>query len=415
MGKFLKVISVFFVLCLIFIPGLYADEISGLKEQIKKVQSENKLLQEKLNKQQEVIDTLVKKVDNLQAPSLQKIPEPEMPEESGEFEIPKLTLKGFADFEYQAKLTGSEDHNTFSLGEVDFFVTSKISEKVDFLTEFEFHPEADTNVADFHLERANIKYEAADYLNIKVGEMHTALGYWNQEFHHGSWLQTTINRPEIYKWEDDTGGFLPLHAIGIYLFGTHELNNFDLEYDLGVLNGRGKERHEIQNMDDKNNFKALSLSLSVKPDIIEGLSVGAVFYYDEIPENPSTASRAKQIDEFIIGENIVYKYENLELLAEFFNIFHDDKTSGKDYDTFGFYAQAGYKIDKITPYYRFDYIDFEQTNPYFTPYDIDIQKHTAGIRWDIFTWNALKFEYSYSDKKTQENEQSVTINTSFAF
>ena len=46
--------------------------------------------------------------------------------------------------------------------------------------------------------------------NVSIGRGHTAMGYWNQTFHHGKWFQTTTDRPAIYRFEDDIG-ILPVH------------------------------------------------------------------------------------------------------------------------------------------------------------------------------------------------------------
>lgn len=333
----------------------------------------------------------------------------------GVFDIPKLKVLGFSDIGYNLKVTDNEDDNTFLLGVVSLFITSEITDRVNFLVEAEFHPDKDTNSAPFHTARANIKYSLSDIFNIKIGKMHTPLGYWNQAFHHGSWLQTTVLRPLIYSWEEEEGGFLPVHSFGIELFGFMEFDDFDLEYNFDVLNGRGKTITEIQIVKDNNDSKAINFLLGFRSHIIEGLKLGINFYLDTIPPNPNDAARINRIEERIIGGYATYMHDGLEILGEVFSIYHDDKTSGNDFNTLGSYLQAGYKINKLTPYYRFDYLDFESGDPYFTPNDIDISKHTFGVRWDAFNWNALKIEYSYNDKQGRDNEHSFTLNTSFAF
>lgn len=58
--------------------------------------------------------------------------------------------------------------------------------------------------------------------NIGVGKYHTALGYWNHTYHHGTWLQSSILRPEIYLFEFQ-GGILPDHSVGVEVFGFQSL------------------------------------------------------------------------------------------------------------------------------------------------------------------------------------------------
>lgn len=241
------------------------------------------------------------------------------------------------------------------------------------------------------------------------------MGYWNQAYHHGIWFQTTIYRPIIYTFEDDKGGFLPVHSVGLELYGFNEFNIFDFGYNIDLLNGRGRTITEIQNIKDKNDSKAINLLLSIKPHFIQGLKFGTNLYIDKIPSNPSVSTRTNRIDEIIIGGYMTYNHNTITLLGELFNIHHNDKTSGKEFDTLGFYLQGEYHRDRFTPYYRLDFMDFGNGDPYFSSLDTDIIKHTAGIRWDIFNWNALKFEYSFSERKDADNEHSIAINTSFTF
>lgn len=407
------IVSWLVMISIFFSSGkVVADETSELRAQIQKMQEENARMREQLDRQNKAIEGLTKKMEALEGMETKNGEEAEDREDG--LDIPKLKLKGFADLGLNAKLTDNGNNSTFSRGELDFFITSELADNVSFLAESVFEANTDTNAQDLDLERAELKYSISDLFNIKAGRMHTPLGYWNQEFHHGTWLQTSIFRPEAYLFEHD-GGMLPVHSVGIELFGTKPFSLFDLEYNFDIINGRGRTRTTIQNAKDNNDSKAINALISIKPHFIEGLKLGADIYYDKIPSNPSDANRTKQINELILGGYFAYLHNRLELLGELFNIQHEDKTSEKDFDTLGFYLQGSYKINKFRPYYRFDFIDFGDGDPFFTAIDKDIKKHTLGLRWDILTWNALKFEYSHSDKKDSDNEDLFSINSSLTF
>ena len=64
------------------------------------------------------------------------------------------------------------------------------------------------------VERLQIAYRWSDALRLTAGRGHTALGYWNESYHHGKLLQPTVERPEVLKFEDD-GGILPVHFVGL--------------------------------------------------------------------------------------------------------------------------------------------------------------------------------------------------------
>ena len=37
-------------------------------------------------------------------------------------------------------------------------------------------------------------------------------------------------------------------------------------------------------------------------------------------------------------------------------------------------------------------------DPYYGPPVVDLKRYTAGLRWDIIRWAALKLEYHYIDQ-----------------
>ncbi|WDT80500.1 MAG: hypothetical protein MPW14_01455 [Candidatus Manganitrophus sp.] len=143
-----------------------------------------------------------------------------------------------------------------------------------------FYPVAVQNRLVFEMQRVILKYSFSDLVNLQIGRMHTALGYWNHTFHHGTWLQTTVLRPEIYRFDEYDHGLLPVHSVGVEFFGTKAFRPLHLEYHLGVTNGRGKTTNTadaIQNLRDDNDSKAFNFLLGLTPRLIEGLQVGEAF------------------------------------------------------------------------------------------------------------------------------------------
>lgn len=402
-------------------PMAFGDELIELKAQVQHVQQENQALRElteRLMKRLEALersDRLTQDVRGLQEQPADPVLA-QRPQSHDLIEASKLNLRGFADVGFTTRLNDAENSNTFALGSVDWYMTSELTDRVMALVEADFASSTDTNAATFRLQRAHLKYALSDLWNITVGRMHTPLGYWNQTYHHGSWLQTSITRPEIHLFEGDDGGFLPVHSVGLELSGAHEIQVGDVGYNLGLYNGRGRTVTEVQNVKDKNDSKALNVLLSLKPQALKGLEVGGNVYLDEIPGSPPTASRLQSIDERIIGGYVTYVMDRLELLGELFHIVHDDKTSGREFESLGCYLQGGYRIESTTPYYRLDVMDVANGDPFFTtPRNRDRLKHTWGLRWEPFSWNAVKLEYSLTDIKQHDDEHAVALNSSFAF
>lgn len=416
---------------LLFIPKIaFSDELSDLKAEIKRMEERDRVLEEELKEQREVTDRILKQMEALENSDVILLNDAEPAEggETGHFsgehpgdqrfvDIPKLKISGFMDTGFVATMTKNEHSSSFRQGEVALFLTSAISERVSFLGELVFYPFAAVPRYVLEWQRLGLRYSLSDRFNITLGRMHTALGYWNHAYHHGSWLQTTILRPEIYRFEYDNG-LLPVHSVGIEFSGTQAFLPFDVEYRLGIVNGRSKDIQSVDNFNDGNDAKAVSALVSIRPSAVEGLQVGANIYIDRIPKNPDPFGgapvRRDPIDERIIGGHLIYFRGCAELLGEFFRMDHH-LGSGNDFRTTGYYVQGGYKIGKWTPYYRFDFINLAEGDPYFIPLQTDIRKQTLGVRWDLLTWNALKLEYGRADRPNREREHSLDINSSFAF
>lgn len=330
-----------------------------------------------------------------------------------------LVIRGFGnvDAHYRDNNIGEgfdSGNNFFSLGEFDLFMTSKLSNRISFLNEtvFEFERSGDVGI---DIERLIIHYDVNNLLKIDVGKFHLPLGYWNLNYHHGVWLQTTMDRPAIVEFEDN-GGPIPMHATGIQLSGSALLEGFDLNYACAISNGRGVNTTQLQNFDDMNDKKALSLQFEVQPHIVEGLRLGPSVYYDVIPEDETNPNRENEIREIIYGGHIVYTMRNIELLTEAFVINHDE-VSGDVFNTFGGYAQFAYTINKFKPYYRYDYIDYDNSDTFYRESEFDFfdtNTHTIGLRYELSHFNAIKFEYSHG-VFDDEDVNIIGLQTAFSF
>ena len=127
-----------------------------------------------------------------------------------------LNIRGFGDVGlYGGNQKGQT--TSFSLGELDLFITSHMSEKFKFLTELVFEVHKD-NEFEEDLERVLLEYSYNDYLQLAAGRFHTDIGYYNTAYHHTTWFQTTTNRPFLFQFEDE-GGILPIHNVGVSASG----------------------------------------------------------------------------------------------------------------------------------------------------------------------------------------------------
>ena len=103
--------------------------------------------------------------------------------------FPQIQFHGFSDVTYHV---GSQagDNNSFALGQLDFFLSSRISENLTIMSENVVEAGEDNNFG-FEIERLLLQYRANDWFNMDVGRYHTTVGYYNTAYHHGAWFQTS--------------------------------------------------------------------------------------------------------------------------------------------------------------------------------------------------------------------------------
>jgi hypothetical protein len=325
------------------------------------------------------------------------------PEAAVESTGPRLALRGFSDVNFSAHEEGQPE--TFALGQFDTFMTSALSDQLSVLAEivFEF---GEDNSAVLDVERVQLRWAPADVFTLTAGRMHTSLGYWNQTFHHGAWLQTTADRPLMYRFEDD-GGILPVHMVGVQVAGTWNARLGSLKYSASLANGRGHIPDEIANVQDATDAKAVSLWMGLAPAAAQGLEFGTSVYLDTIPAEGAT----DDIDERILGGYLVWRRDRLELLAEVSHVRHE--RAGRHYGTWGLYGQGGLKVGRWTPYYRFDRVQTADDDPFLPPEDLSL--HTLGLRRDVASWAALKGEYHLRRPAGGPRIHSARLQAAFTF
>lgn len=397
------------ILLLVFAPYSLADE-SGRLEQLEREVKELKVIVNQLVSENK---SLKSSLTDVQQASVSAFPSG-LPEEAA---APKLEIHGFGHVQYDYSQSDWEDDtksdtNHFTNGGVDLFITSRLAEKISFLNEtvLEYGTNG-TNILD--VERALLKYDMEDWLKIAVGRGHTSLGYWNQQFHHGTWLQTTASRPIMYRFEDD-GGILPVHYVGLEFGGILEAPGGSLFYASNVANGRGTIADEVQLIEDDNDSKMMGIQLTYEPGALEGFGVGANFLYDIIPEKANTANRAAEIDEIIYGAHAFYLPDPYELIMEAVVVDHDNHDTNLTDLTVGGYGQIAYTIEKYKPYFRYDWLRIADRDPFFAGAVVDETSYTLGLRYELSTYNALKFEYRHADKDNEQKNE-FTAQSSFTF
>jgi hypothetical protein len=182
-----------------------------------------------------------------------------------------LKLQAFGDFEFgrpwfEQSLPGglAGTTNSFTVGDFDLFTNTRISDHLNVLGELLVTSDF-TNETSIEIDRMLLTYTANDYFQISFGKYNTAIGYYTNAFHRAHFFQTAISRPIMFADEDD-GGILPVHNIGITATGKIPSGALGLHWVAEVANGRSETAAEpIQNFTDENNRKALNFALYSRP------------------------------------------------------------------------------------------------------------------------------------------------------
>ena len=359
----------------------------------------------------------------------EQAPAAEVQAEAAQPTYPSLRISGFGDIDFSATdlhgpnggfgpqtLLGA--HSGFEEGQFTLHLSSALSPKVSVFGELTLTPRGDAGTGspaapgfNPEVERIIIRYDLNDYFKASFGRYHTPINYWNTAFHHGQWLQTTISRPEMTQFG---GSFIPVHFVGTLVEGQVPASGLNLNYNFGLGNGRGSVISRPGDFGDANNNRAWLANLFVKPDNPYGLQVGGSVYHDEL--SPSFAPAAR---EWIQSGHVVWQKETPEFIAEFANVTHEPIQGGVTSNSQAFYLQTAYRLPfgqkKWKPYYRFEYIHVPKSDVIFRPLVPSFSGSTAGLRYDITSFAAFKWEYRHYDRRDLPAINGAFIQTSFTF
>lgn len=301
----------------------------------------------------------------------------------------ETVFRGFADATYRVSSEG-DGANTFSVGQYDFFVTSRLSEKWRFLSEIVFEFVDDDFVSD--IERIVIEYHHSQQFRVAAGRVHTPVGFWFTQYHHGALLEPVIERPLAFRFEDE-GGILTSHQVGVKLMGD-DIGPLNLGYDVLIANGVTSTPAE-----DLDQAKAMAFRLRSRIDYATQVGVGLALDRIEAGTTVVTSEEddgafgaatelERDVDQQIWSAFLVHLGPRLEFQAEALRIRHEDDLGSTTTDSF--YAYAGYRSGRWVPYALFDWVDIGTEDPYFRTGD---HHHFAlGGRLDASGTVVLKAE-----------------------
>lgn len=331
---------------------------------------------------------------------------------------PALTIRGFGDVNIgfgpvanplQFPLPAPV-HTTFQLGELDLFLTSRLSKKVTFLGEVVYGADA-SNSWGLDVERLEIGYKASRYFEVSGGRFHSAIGYYTNEFHHGAWFQTATGRPFMYYFED-AGGLLPIHLVGINATGLiPKTGDLQLHWIAEIGNGRGSnpDLSQVQNFLSDRDHKSFNFALYSLPQWAPGLRIGGSFYRDRI-----VPTNLVDVTQDIASFYVVYQNSNWELLNEGVLLRNKSEAFPNSFNTPLAYTQISRKFGVYRPYFRFQYVNSPNDDP-VNQFKGRFDGPSFGLRMDFTDYAALKAQFNRVYLRNASAQNGLDLQVSFTF
>jgi hypothetical protein len=319
---------------------------------------------------------------------------------------PRMQIQGFADVNYRATNEKGRT-NSFFLGQLDLFITSRLSEKFSVLSELILDAGED-NAFTFEVHRLLLKYSMNDYFNLSAGRYHTAIGYYNTAYHHGSFFQTTVNRPFLFAFES-RGGILPLHNVGLSVTGRIPSVPFGLRYVAEIGNGRAARpfARPVQSAVDENNGKSFNLAIISRPSQVPGLQTGFSVYHDRL-----TPPGVPTVGQTIMAGHVVYQNARTESLNEAIVFRH--ASAGRIFYIPGFYTQLSRRFGNLRPFFRYQYLNVPSDDPIYRAVGRR-NGPSIGFKYDLSDFVNFKTQYDHTSRRGLSALDELILQLSFTF
>jgi hypothetical protein len=226
---------------------------------------------------------------------------------------------------------------------------------------------------------------------------------WTTEFHHGQFLQTSISRPGLEEWEDESGP-MPSHITGLTL--EHDIersNNSTIGISLAAGLGakfEGQELVPFDFLDSKSDHDfALNYRMTYRPDLLSINQIGIALAWNDISvisESSPDLTDLRAIRQTTISLFADWSWADWRLLTNwvyfhnemrYFDTNIDDKFASS-------YVQVEYKTaNDWTLFGRAEFSISEDDSRYLRLLpDFISNRYMLGLRWDFADTQSLTLE-----------------------
>ena len=276
---------------------------------------------------------------------------------------------------------------------------------------FRFLGEYIWSSTEAEMERFEVGWRATDRTMFWVGRFHTIAKYWTTEYHHGQFMQTSISRPGVEEWEDESGP-MPSHLTGLSI--EHEIIRADQSaVNLGLAVGygptfAGQELEPFDLFDPQSGHDlAVNVRAAWRPDALSDNEVGILIGWNDIPvdsaSEPALAD-LHRIEQLTAGVFLNWQWPRWRVITSW-TFFKNDLgfVDGLERDDF----VAGYLQGELraardwTVFGRTEASFGEDSSIYLSLLPAFVaHRNMLGLRWDFVDQQSLTVEVADTSAKS---------------
>jgi len=280
------------------------------------------------------------------------------------------------------------------------------------------------------LERLKFGWQAGDNTMWWLGRFHSTAKFWTSEYHHGQFMQTSITRPSVEEWEDESGP-IPSHVTGLSFEHTSpRANETAMNYGLsvGLAPKFVKDGLSPYDMLDPESDHGLSYNarLAYQPSMFGANQIGLLVGWNDInvdSDSSPTLGDLNDIQQLTVSVFTDWQWDDWRLLAN--AVQFDNKlnyvTGEVDDEFLAGYVQLEYKTsENWTIFGRIDSSSAEDNSPYLGLLPAFIShRHMLGARWDFHNFQSLTMEVAdasaQGDITSHDNFKEIRFQWSAVF
>lgn len=261
------------------------------------------------------------------------------------------------------------------------------------------------NEAD--MERFQIGFEPVPDTLIWFGRFHQPGSAWNNELHHGHYLQTAITRPAIEAWEDEEG-LIPQHLAGTLLESRRPLGAVaGVQLSLGVgygsvLNDEGLSPIDLLRVNHGGHRLSETARIAFLPKYLGSSSVGLLLGRHRTPVfDPVLGAMldAQVVDQDEVGVYLDLDRETWRVMGATYYVGVDlQNATGTRHEHFmsGYLQLERRFAHGWTAFVRHENSDNAARSRFVAIHADDFVAHgtLGGLRWDFTHRQALTIEVS---------------------